>query len=1032
MGYFHIMKKILLFALLFTISFITNAQTKEELQKILASDGSGGVGFGSSVSISGDKAIVGAMYDAKELGSAYIYNFEGSNWVKGAKLVASDGSRGDLFGYSVSISGDKAIVGTDGVSTYIFSFDGSRWVQSAKLVASDYNMADMFGRTVSISGDKAIVGACGDDDKGSESGSAYIFSFDGSSWVQSAKLLASDGDNTDYFGYSVSISGDKAIVGAKLSDDNGSYSGSAYIFSFDGSSWVQSAKLLASDGANSGNFGHSVSISGDKAIVGAPFDVDKGSSSGSAYIFSLDGSSWVQSAKLLASDGRSYYYFGWSVSISGDKAIVGSKGKYMSVKDPGLAYIFSLDGSSWVQSAKLLASDRAASDYFGYSVSISGDKAIVGAPFDVDKGSSSGSAYMFELKTQTIVFNSLSNATYGNEEILLTATANSGLDVEYSSDNTAVAEILEGVIHVVGSGTCNITASQFGNANYLPAGDVVQSFTVNQKTINISANANQTKVYGDTDPTLTYTSDALVGADTFSGEVSRAVGENIGNYAIAQNTLTAGANYDITFTGADFNISKKAIIVSVDENQTIVYGNAEPDLTYTSDVLVGDDAFSGEISRAVGENVGNYAIAQNTLTAGANYDITFTGSNFIISKKAIIVSVDANQEKIYKEDDTVLTYTADALVGTDTFTGELSRTVGENVGDYPISQNTLSAGANYNITFSSENFTITPKIVTVIVDANQTKAYGDAEPILTVNDGIDLNEGGFNDNNVIDGSSLRGKLARVEGESVGYYAITQGTVTVADNYEISFTGADFNISKKTISVSANANQSKVYGDAEPTLTYTADALVGDDNFSGEITRVTGEDVSTYAISKNTLTAGDNYEITFTETDFNITQKTITVAADANQTKAYGDAEPTLAYTADELISDDDFSGNLNRESGEEVGFYEINIGSLSAGNNYNLTFNKESFEITKSLSEKIFEESDISIYPNPTKSNLYISNDAENNLNIKVIDINGRVIIETSSDSNKIRLDMERYPSGVYNVVIEFEGNSVVKKILKK
>jgi len=164
----------------------------------------------------------------------------------------------------------------------------------------------------------------------------------------------------------------------------------------------------------------------------------------------------------------------------------------------------------------------------------------------------------------------------------------------------------------------------------------------------------------------------------------------------------------------------------------------------------------------------------------------------------------------------------------------------------------------------------------------------------------------------------------------------------------------------------------------------------------------------------------------------INKKNIIVSVDANQTKVYGDAEPTLTYTSDALIGGDAFSGELNRESGENVGFYEIYIGSLSAGNNYNITFHSEDFEITETLSDNNIDTNILYMYPNPTKSDLFITNDTKNKLNIKVIDINGRVIIEKSSSNDKIRLNLEGQPSGAYNVLIENDGNYVVKKIIKK
>ena len=376
-----------------------------EWAKLTASDGAYGDCFGYSVSISGDYAIVGAYNDddnGDKSGSAYIFKRSETSWSEQAKLVASDGQGSDYFGYSVSISGDYAIVGAaydddngdNSGSAYIFKRDGASWSEQAKLVASDGAAEDYFGWSVSISGDYAIVGAFRDDDNGDDSGSAYIFKRDGGNWSEEAKLAASDGAAGDLFGDSVSISGDYAIVGAYRDDENGDNSGSAYIFApneVDPNNWDQVAKLTASDGADSDEFGYSVSIGGDYALVGAPLDDDNGLGSGSAYIFKREGTSWTQQAKLVASDGASEDYFGISVSISGDYAIVGA-----SYDDyNGSAYIFRREGTSWYEQMKLTASDGAYDDCFGYSVSISGDKTIVGAYGDDDNGASSGSAYVY-------------------------------------------------------------------------------------------------------------------------------------------------------------------------------------------------------------------------------------------------------------------------------------------------------------------------------------------------------------------------------------------------------------------------------------------------------------------------------------------------------------------------------------------------------------------------------------------------------------------------------------------------------------
>lgn len=174
--------------------------------------------------------------------------------------------------------------------------------EDAKLTASDAAEDDQFGNSVSISGDVAVVGAPGNDDAGFFSGSAYVYRFDGSTWVEEQKLSASDAADGDRFGSAVSISGDVVLVGAFFSDDAGIGAGSAYIFRFDGNTWVEEQKLTASDAAEGDSFGISVSVSGNVAVIGAERDDDGGSLAGSAYVYRFDGSTWVEEQKLTASD----------------------------------------------------------------------------------------------------------------------------------------------------------------------------------------------------------------------------------------------------------------------------------------------------------------------------------------------------------------------------------------------------------------------------------------------------------------------------------------------------------------------------------------------------------------------------------------------------------------------------------------------------------------------------------------------------------------------------------------------------------
>lgn len=215
------------------------------------------------------------------------------------------------------------------------------------------------------------------------------------------KLLPTDGAADDLFGRSVSVSGNVALVGSRSDDDNGDFSGSAYVFRFNGSTWVQEAKLTASDGVEGDGFGLSVSVSGELALIGASFVDDNGLNSGAAYVFRYDGGSWIEEQKLLASDGLNIDMFGDSVSLSGNTAVVGAHNR-------GRAYVFRYDGNTWVEEFKLSSPDCPATDEFGASVSIFGDTILVGANGDDENGFHSGAAFLFGRPASAVRVPSLS------------------------------------------------------------------------------------------------------------------------------------------------------------------------------------------------------------------------------------------------------------------------------------------------------------------------------------------------------------------------------------------------------------------------------------------------------------------------------------------------------------------------------------------------------------------------------------------------------------------------------------------------
>ncbi|WP_282416490.1 hypothetical protein [Polyangium sp. 15x6] len=435
--------------------------------------------FGSSVALFGDTAIVGADADdayGKDSGSAYVFVRSGATWTQQAKLVASDGATEHRFGASVTLSGDTAIVGAPSASAaYVFVRSGATWTQQAKLVGA--SLVGGFGNSVALSGDTALVGAWADDTQAPSAGSAYVFVRSGATWTQQAKLLASDGTAVDYFGLSVALSGDTALVGAPHDDDQGTDSGSAYVFVRSGATWTQQAKVLASDGAGADYFGYSVALSGDTALVGAYNDADKGTSSGSVYAFERSGATWTQQTKLLASDGAEGDYFGHSVALSGDTALVGAYGDDDKGSGAGAAYVFVRSGATWTQQTKLLASDGASYDNFGTSVALSGSTALVGAKWDDNYV---GSAYVFVLGPSN-GSSCASGATCASgfcvDGVCCDSACGGGVESDCQACSVAAGAAVDGTCGAIAAGTvcrasagvCDVEESCDGSSTACPA-----------------------------------------------------------------------------------------------------------------------------------------------------------------------------------------------------------------------------------------------------------------------------------------------------------------------------------------------------------------------------------------------------------------------------------------------------------------------------------------------------------------------------------------------------------------------------------
>jgi len=393
-----------------------------ETVKIQSSDGASGDGFGQHVALYGGSAVVGAPQDDDDgtnSGSAYVFarNLGGAdNWGEVTKLTASDATENGGFGRSVGLGLDTVIVGAtdpingNGGAVYVFSRNmggADNWGEIQKLGNAGGSVPNAFGVSLGISGKSIVIGDPGDLTSGSNSGAAFVFMACGAApgeWEQSLEIYATDAASGDFFGSDAAVSGGTLIVGAPGDDDQGSYSGAAYILAQNhggADNWGEVTKLTASDGAAGYHFGNSVSLSGDTAVVGALTESGSGTNSGAAYVFQRNiggADNWGEVTKLTASDASAGDRFGESVAIASDFIAIGAPYDADAGSATGAAYVFARNqggADNWGQVAKLTASDPVSYTFFGNSVAVSGDVVLIGAPQADVNGTLMGAAYIF-------------------------------------------------------------------------------------------------------------------------------------------------------------------------------------------------------------------------------------------------------------------------------------------------------------------------------------------------------------------------------------------------------------------------------------------------------------------------------------------------------------------------------------------------------------------------------------------------------------------------------------------------------------
>jgi hypothetical protein len=319
--------------------------------------------LGETVSISGDTIVAGARVDSRDVdlgGAAYVFVRTPNGWIEQQRLAPADIAAGDQFGSSVAISGDTIVVGAmnddDGAnnagSAYVFVRSGTTWTLQQKLRAADPGADHAFGLSVAIEGNTVVVGSPLDGHAGLYSGSAYVFVGSGTAWAQQQKLTGSDTVAVDRFGFSVAINNETIAIGGPTL---GSGEGQAYVFARNGSIWIEQQKLTSTDGGPGAMFGVSVRVDRETIAIGSRGRL----SSGAIYLFERDPSGWIQQQIVTASGSG----FGSSIAINGETLVGGAPGS--------AACIFTRHGNLWSQQQTLTSGNPPSVNQFGYSSAIS-------------------------------------------------------------------------------------------------------------------------------------------------------------------------------------------------------------------------------------------------------------------------------------------------------------------------------------------------------------------------------------------------------------------------------------------------------------------------------------------------------------------------------------------------------------------------------------------------------------------------------------------------------------------------------------
>jgi hypothetical protein len=536
----------------------------------------------------------------------------------------------------------------------------------------------------------------------------------------------------------------------------------------------------------------------------------------------------------------------------------------------------------------------------------------------------------------TIVANNQTKA-YGTADPAFTFTA-SGL-LPGDSLTTPATCTVSGAHTAPGTYPITCSGGTADPTKYVISGYTAGTLTVTKATVTITAD-NKSKVYGTADPTFTYSVSGLVGGDTLTTQPTCSVTgahANAGTYPISCSGANAGGNYTIAYQPGTLTVTKAAVTITAD-NQTKTYGAADGTFSFTTTGLLAGDSLTTPPTCGVSgahSDVGSYPITCSGANAGGNYTISYQPGALTVTRATVTITAD-NQTKTYGAADPTFTYSVAGLVAGDSLTTQPTCTVAggyANVGSYTITCSGAAVSGNYDIAYAPGTLTVTKKAITITAD-NQTKTYGDADPTFT-----------HSVTGLVGGDALTTQpTCDVAGAhtNAGTYPITCSGADAGGNYTISYQPGTLTVTKATVAVTADS-QSKVYGSADPTFSYAVSGLVGGDTLTTQPTcSVAGghANVGTYPITCSGADAGGNYTIAYQPGTLTVTKATVTVTAD-DQSKTYGEADPTFSFHTTGLVGGDSFSTPPTCDvtgAHQNVGHYDITCSGANAGGNYTIAY----------------------------------------------------------------------------------------------